>query len=284
MGRAVWTTKPEESFACNKAATLLPPAIFLNRQDCARPQKLPVPSRRPPSSFTRRAQGQPEQGRSRTPPPTQLSGGQDLREPQCTGGRQVRKSGYQPWASCAVGCGCLGQAGRAAPQQKSEQQQRGGLTKAQAQLQAPCGQPAWTEVMQNGRAPPPGQAQPSGPTKAPQTLRDPGQGALRVVRPLLCRRTEQQPPRPGTGWRASRTACTGRGQPPQLSSDEPLPARVGPCSEDPFRAETTFRQTSFGASSQPPTSRPERRLAFCPANSSAAKLQLRFVSCSAECS
>lgn len=137
-----------------------------------------------------------------------------------------------------------------------------------------------------GRAPPPGQAQPSGPTKAPQTLRDPGQGALASSGPSSAERTEQQPPRPrhrvageqdprARAWTAPRSS-------PQMSRCQ---HGWGPALKTPFRAETTFRQTSFGASSQPPTSRPERRLAFCPPqHSSAAKLQLKFVSCSAECS
>lgn len=87
-----------------------------------------------------------------------------------------------------------------------------------------------------GRAPPPGQAQPSGPTKAPQTLRDPGQGALASSGPSSAERTGQQPPRPRRRVAGEQDPCTGVDSPPQLSSDEPLPARVGPCSEDPLQS------------------------------------------------
>lgn len=139
----------------------------------------------------------------------------------------------------------------------SASSRRTGSQRHRLQLQAPCGQP---DGPRSRRAEHPHQTRPS--QAAPQRRH---RRCTTLASEPSCR---PAPPLPSGGSAAASStapgagragpACTGVNSPQQLSSDEPLPARVRPRSKDRFRAETTLKQTSFGASSQPPTSRPEK--------------------------
>ena len=116
-----------------------------------------------------------------------------------------------------------------------------------------------------GRAPPPGQAQPSSPTKAPQTWGDLGQRAFPSSGPSSAERWEQQPPRP-QHWLKGEQGARARAW--RAPSSSPWMSRCqhgrGPALKTLFRVKPIFKQTSFGASVSLQLPDQRKRLAFYP--------------------